>query len=275
MKVAFALAALASAASATCIHGTTLYPRQASGAVRVSNFTFDGLRGPLAWAGLKPENEACTLGHNQSPINIIPSNVTAVNGSTLGFSVHAYPHGAEFINLGTTVEVDANGTLVRGNKTYSLRQFHFHTPSEHRIENEYYPMEVHFVFQAEDASLSVLGFLIEVGSEHEATPLLECVFANIEEISEPGSKAETEPLDFSDLEAHLAESTVYQYGGSLTTPPCTEGIAWNVVREPLHVDYATFRKAKAVLKFNSRYTQNTPGGINLLDNARNILDKKA
>jgi carbonic anhydrase len=104
--------------------------------------------------------------------------------------------------------------------------------------------------------------------------LLRDVFDKLHEAREPGSSTTTGPLNFSKLAHHLAHSDVYQYGGSLTTPPCTEGIAWNVVKDPIYIDPATYKKAKKVMKFNSRYTQNIPNGINLLDNARVVLNTK-
>lgn len=89
----------------------------------------------------------------------------------------------------------------------------------------------------------------------------------MEDITIPGDESLTGPLDFGDLESHIRSSDIFQYSGSLTTPPCTEGLAWNVVRSPIHVDVSTFRRAKSVIKFNSRYTQNAPGQINLLSSA--------
>ena len=124
-----------------------------------------------------------------------------------------------------------------------------------------------------DGNASVVGFPIEVASDAQGWALLKNVFKNVGDAPEVDTEAPTGPLDFAQLEDHLAHSTtVYQYDGSLTTPPCTEGIAWNVVKEPIYVDVLTFRMAKAVMKFNSRYTQNKPGQINLLDHARNTLD---
>ena len=117
-------------------------------------FGYNELQGPLNWYGLnKTNNSKCALGKNQSPINIDPNEVgdgfpvKAAPGSSLGFDIQDYPQGAILENLGNTLEVIANGTLKRGGKEYSLKQFHFHTPSEHRINSEYYPMEVHFVFK--------------------------------------------------------------------------------------------------------------------------------
>ncbi len=142
MKTALALSTLLSLAVANCGHG--LFPRDAHG-----SFGFNSDNGPISWYGLnKSKNYACALGTKQSPINITPGlrGLNTVWGSSINFTVEAYPNGAWLENLGTTLEVNANGTLDRDGTTYKLAQFHFHTPSEHRIESEYYPMEVHFVF---------------------------------------------------------------------------------------------------------------------------------
>jgi len=85
----------------------------------------------------------------------------------------------------------------------------------------------------------------------------------------------TGPFNFYEtgLKRILDESTIYRYSGSLTTPPCSEGVAWNVVSTPLTMDANTYTKVKKIMGFNSRYTQNQPGEINLLDASRNQLDE--
>lgn len=143
------LLAIASLASAFCSHGTTLFPRSANGAP-ISDFNYDALTGPLNWAGLDTATtHICSLGKTQSPINIVTKDYTPTSGSTLNFAVENYPDGAEIENLGSTLEVIVNGSLTVKGKEYSLKQFHFHTPSEHRLDDEYFPMEAHFVFQAD------------------------------------------------------------------------------------------------------------------------------
>lgn len=268
------LASLASVASAFCAHGTTLFPRSSGDEVKIATYGFHGLNGPLNWYGLnKTLNAKCAQGKEQSPINILTKTQKSVDGSSLGFDIQSYDNGADFVNLGSTLEVIANGTLKLDSKEYKLAQFHFHTPSEHHIDDEYYPAEVHFVFQAADKSLSVVGFPIELhgrNSDFAAT-----VFEKVDKIKEPGSKGTTGKLDFTKLRDHLRRSKVYQYKGSLTTPPCTEGIAWNVVRDPVTIDVKTYKAIKSIMKFNSRYTQNTPGEVNLLENAANTLADKA
>ena len=125
-----------------------------------------------------------------------------------------------------------------------------------------------------DGSLAVVGFLIDVGYPNQtgaAGALLRSVFSHIDEISEPGTATETGALEFCALEEHVAASEVFTYSGSLTTPPCSEGVSWFVVREPLYVDLDVYQGVKEVVRFNARYTQNQPGGVNLLENAAVVL----
>jgi carbonic anhydrase len=143
-------ASLIAAVSANCVYGTSIFPRREQ--VTVSTWGYNALKGPLNWYGLnETANHACGKGSNQSPI-VIDSTVSVLSASTItNFSVVDYPRGAEFENLGTNVEVVVNGTLVDGNSntTFKLAQFHFHTPAEHRINSEFYPMEMHWVFESD------------------------------------------------------------------------------------------------------------------------------
>ncbi|KAH6971990.1 alpha carbonic anhydrase [Ilyonectria destructans] len=265
-STAASLLALAGAAVAACNYGTSFFPREAN--VPVGTFGYTGLNGPLNWYGLnKTANKLCAKGRNQSPINLNAS-IPVSPGKVAAFKVDNYPHGSKFENLGTTVEVPANGTLTAGGRTYSLAQFHFHTPSEHRFELEYFPMEAHFVFQAKDKSIAVVAFPIALGL---ADPLLASVFAYVSGAATPGQATLTGPLIFTGLEHHLTSNPIYHYSGSLTTPPCSESVEWIISTKPLHIDEFTYNKVKSVVNFNSRYTQNTLGGINLLQNIASEL----
>jgi carbonic anhydrase len=147
MKAALVVSSSLALASAVCHHGTKSFARRAEDIVK-PNFGYTDLMGPVVWQGLSAEASVCATGQHQSPIAINRNNSKSVDGSSLKFDVQSYPNGAEFLNLGTTLEVLANGSMSLDDEDYSLVQYHIHTPSEHRINEEYYPMEVHFVFQA-------------------------------------------------------------------------------------------------------------------------------
>lgn len=115
--------------------------------------------------------------------------------------------------------------------------------------------------------------MVEVTCGDGVLSLFENVFKNIKDITAPGTATGTGPFDFNDLQTHLASTVVYRYPGSLTVPPCSEGVAWLVAKAPICIHVDTFKRVKSVVKFNSRYTQNNPGGINLIDNARIDLDR--
>jgi carbonic anhydrase len=149
MKAVALLASFSSLAAAICHYGTALNPRADFSRRAEGVFGYNELQGPLNWHGLGPENMLCATGKNQSPINVVAGEIKSVRGSSFGFKAPAYPKGAEFENLGTGVQVYVNGSATVRGKAYSLQQFHFHTPSEHHVGGEYYPMEVHFVFQAD------------------------------------------------------------------------------------------------------------------------------
>ncbi len=148
MKPVLLISSTVSLAAAFCGHGTTLHSRDLPSPV--STFGYDGINGPLGWYGLNTTtNSACALGRHQSPINIATANFTKVGAENLNFTFDDYPDGAEIENLGTTLEVFINGSMTIDTKQYKLKQLHFHGPSEHHFDHEIFPMEVHFVFQAD------------------------------------------------------------------------------------------------------------------------------
>ncbi|KAH6693906.1 carbonate dehydratase [Plectosphaerella plurivora] len=270
MRSIFALSAFTSLVSAFCDHGTTLNPRQ-NDIGQTLELAFSGIGGPLEWGHLNESYRICATGTSQSPINIRSHNMTTIAGSHLGFDLPNMPEGAEFENLGKTVEVNTTGTLTRDGKAFKLAQFHFHTPGEHQIDSHYYPLEVHFVFQAEDKEIAVVGFLMEPGTEEEGSKLFKNVFQNLAQIPTRGLKTVTAALDFTELRDHLHRSHVFQYTGSLTVPPCSQNLLWHVVQEPLFIDLTSFRAVRKTMGFNARYIQNPPGEVNLLQHACRLL----
>lgn len=245
------------------------------------------------WTSLDPEvNVACSTGSRQSPIDMVEGHFNMMSGNSIALTIPDVPEGAEFENLGTTVEVvmeGLGGGITLGDGTqYNLSQFHFHHPSEHIDNGVSMPMEMHMVFQSEANEVAVIGVYIDTEGgeaaveEGEAaldlnatvsarnvqrrapTTMLETVFASVGEISEPGSHTTTAPLVMSEIVDALTSGGFQAYHGSLTTPPCTEDVSWLVATQKLVLSQATFASARAAVGFNSRYPQNTPGESNLL-----------
>lgn len=135
--ISLAVIALLGNANCSCNYRKSHFPREA--VVPISNFSYTGLTGPLNWYGLnKTANVLCSTRTHQSPIDIDNSlGVWIDPGTSIQVRIPDYPFGTLFKNLGTTVEVEVTGTLVEHRKIYNLLQFHFHTPSENRINDEY------------------------------------------------------------------------------------------------------------------------------------------
>ncbi|KAH4290593.1 carbonic anhydrase [Parastagonospora nodorum] len=262
----FQLLLLASTASATCTHGLSMFKKRAEtaeGGVEVKNFGYGPLNGPFNWATLAAENEACKSGKNQSPINIDSRLTTLTEKPVLNIPEQE----VEFENLGTTIEVIVNGTTTVAGADFQLVQFHMHTPSEHHINGEYHPLEVHMVHQgvADNTQLAVIALMFQV-AEGESSSIIKSLASSVETIRTPGTKvAIPGGIDFADVTAKIESSEILQYSGSLTTPPCAEGVTFMIVKDPLDISVADFNTIKSVVKFNSRFIQADLGTANMLE----------
>ncbi|KAL6401017.1 hypothetical protein AUP68_16740 [Ilyonectria robusta] len=276
------VATFASGALASCAHGTFLQPR--AEAFVEPAFGYSGSNGPANWVSLDPKaNALCATGTHQSPIDLVSDVFSLVPGSDLVIDLPDLDEGAEFENLGTTVEVvaDGAGTLTVGGTTYTLKQFHFHLPSEHIDNGTSMAMEMHMVWQSEASTLAVVGLYIDLvdpstsykkakkakktkTSPTVPFPLLETVLGSVNKIATPGSHITTKALDMSELVSILAAGSFKSYSGSLTTPPCSEGVSWFVSTQTLSIEIGTFIKSRNVLGYNSRFPQNAPGEPNVI-----------
>ncbi|XMA18597.1 hypothetical protein WAI453_011388 [Rhynchosporium graminicola] len=263
-------------ASASCGHGTSLlkrkvnYKREEGGeakkVVEVGQFGYIGSVGPTNWAALSAENGDCAVSKQQSPIDVTNTTTTLVAPGTLAITIPNV-EAAEFENIGTTIEVVMEGKgaqTVVGGKTFELKQFHFHSPSEHTVNGEYFPLEMHMVHEATDGAIAVIAAQFQLSETGETISLLTSVISKIGAISAPGSITETGPLDFAPLVQALSSQSLSNYAGSLTTPPCAEGLQFFITTQQLPLDVATFNQIKAVVGFNARFTQNVVGQDNLL-----------
>ena len=172
-----------------------------------------------------------------------------------------------FENLGSTIEVLANGTTSFEGTDYRLVQFHMHTPSEHHIDGEYYPLEIHMVHQgiADNTKLAVIGLMFQV-SAGKSSSIISSLSGSLDKITVPGTKTAIKGgIDYKDVISAIETSDIVQYTGSLTTPPCAEGVTFLLLKNPLDVSVKDFNAIKKIVKFNSRFIQNELGNTNMLE----------
>jgi carbonic anhydrase len=151
----------------------------------------------------------------------------------------------EILNNGHTVQVPATagGKIAWEGTDYQLQQFHFHTPSEHSIAGVKFDGELHLVHKNANGELLVLGLLLKSGKENK---LLEPVIAAAPEQESHELKAVTGvKVDLSGLVP--VKVPYYAYPGSLTTPPCSEGVKWLVVAKPLEISSTQLKKMQSAL----------------------------
>jgi carbonic anhydrase len=131
-------------------------------------------------------------------------------------------------------------------KRYELKQFHFHSPSEHTVNGQHYPMEVHLVHQNEAGELLVVGLLFEEGGHNDKMDQLPSFRAA------RGDDSQSTPFDYNDLV--LEREKYFLYNGSLTTPPCTEGVSWVVMQQPITASTEQLQHYHDLLGFDNNRT---------------------
>jgi carbonic anhydrase len=213
-------------ATATSSDGTAAAATEASGS-HTSAWDYAGANGPDAWSRLQPGFDKCATGSRQSPIDIREG--IAVDLEPIQFDYH--PGSFTVVDTGHTVQVSVppGSSITIQGRRYELQQFHFHRPSEERIDGRRFDMSVHLVHRDADGRLAVIAVLLERGS---ALPIVQSVWNNLPlEKNDPVRAAG--PLEPAQL---LPEDRrYYTYMGSLTTPPCTEGVLWMVMKRPAQI----------------------------------------
>jgi len=231
----------------------TLLSLLAVGSLFASNYahgswSYSGNTGPSHWGDLSKKYEMCKIGKNQSPINIsneIKAGLTPLN---IYYNVKAY----EFLNNGHTLKAKIkNGAkLYIDGKEFKLLQFHFHTPSENTIEGKYFPMEAHFVHASKNGELAVVSVMFKEGKKN---PALQKLINNM-----PIHKGMEKNICDANLKAKdlLPQNLdYYRFNGSLTTPPCTEGVRWFVLKTPVEMSKEQIKEFEKVMGKNNRPTQ--------------------
>ena len=201
---------------------------KAANAASPAHWGYTGDIGPERWAELAPENKLCAVGTRQSPIDIREG--IAVDLEKIVFDYR--PSGFSVLDNGHTVQVNVaagNGITVMGRR-YELVQFHFHRPSEERLNGKQFDLSAHLVHKDAQGRLAIVAVLLERGPDNKAQPLLQTVWANLPLEKGEALQAQSE-IDLNQLLP--ADRSYATYMGSLTTPPCSEGVLWMVLRQPV------------------------------------------
>ena len=216
-----------------------------------SSWSYEGETGPDNWGSLKEDYVLCSEGTKQSPIDINSVLVSDVDNIEFNYS----SSDLNILNNGHTVQInyDKGSSITIADKEYQLLQFHFHAPSEHAIDGDLADAEAHFVHAYEtddgETELAVIGVMIYEGEENSA---FEDVIANLPEHA--GDESSTEAsVNAEDLLP--GSKQVYRYTGSLTTPPCSEGVNWNVMAAPIEMSSEQLDTLGKVLHDNNRPLQ--------------------
>lgn len=203
------------------------------------HWSYSGKTGPQHWGKLEPQYSVCEKGHFQSPINLKWKKPEHQRKIEIKYN----PSALRVIDNGHTIQAnfDSGSYSVIEGKRYDLLQMHFHSRSEHALSGQTFPLELHLVHKDPDSGkLAVLGVFFKPGKKH---PALDALWAHIPPEKNKEWLVKYKQLNPQDFLPQIL--THYHYVGSLTTPPCTEGVSWNVLNTPLEASMeqiALFRK---------------------------------
>ncbi|BCD67513.1 carbonic anhydrase [Nitratiruptor sp. YY09-18] len=211
------------------------------------HWSYKGSEGPIHWGEIDPKFRMCKLGVNQSPINMnrfIDAKLPDLQITYAGIS-------KEVVNNGHTIKVTASGKneVVVDGIPFELMQYHFHTPSENTLNGKHFPMEGHFVHKSKDGEYLVIALMFKEGKKNSA---LEKVLTYLD--PKVGNKKNLKEM-FNPGDFFPKKLDYYRYDGSFTTPPCTEGVRWIVLKNPVEASKEQIAKMHAMMGNNNRPTQ--------------------
>ncbi|MDC8758812.1 carbonic anhydrase [Janthinobacterium fluminis] len=216
-----------------------------------NHWSYEGETGPANWGKINADWTRCGTGSRQSPIDI--RDGMKVDLEQISFDYK--PSSFNVVDNGHTVQVTVSGgnyLTVQG-RMYELMQFHFHRPSEERINGKGFEMVVHLVHKDAEGKLAVLAILLERGKPQNT---IQTVWNNL-----PLEKHEVmaPSIVLDPLELLPQRRDYYTYMGSLTTPPCSEGVLWLVMKEPQQASAAQMALFSRLYPLNARPIQGSSG----------------
>ena len=228
--------------------------------VAQSEWSYEGATGPEHWGDLKSEFAACLAGKEQSPVDI--GQVDIKPGTLPEIQFHYKDTPLDLVNTGHSIQVnDAAGSFMDvGGERYQLRQLHFHHPSEERIDGQSFDMVIHLVHANSKGDLAVVAVLVRIGAANETFGKIESSF--------PETPSERKPPGVQINPSGLLppKASYYTFRGSLTTPPCTEGVTWFVLKTPITISADQVKAFAAIFPHNARPIQ--PLGSRIIQSIR-------
>jgi carbonic anhydrase len=204
--------------------------------------------GPSHWGEFEPESAQCSNGHRQSPIDI--RNPQRADLPPIQFEYK--PDTLDIIDNGHTIMIncDPGSFMFVGGKKYELKQFHFHRPSEEKINGKAYEMTVHLVHADQQGKLAVVAILLQNGEDN---PLVHELWNDLPKEKDKEEHFNNIQIDVARLLP--ADRGYYTFDGSLTTPPCSEGVMWYVLKHPVTVTAVEIEQFSKLYRHNARPTQ--------------------
>ncbi len=217
-------------------------------------WSYQGQQGPMHWGDLRAEYAVCKTGKHQSPIDI--RGAKAADLPPIEFSYA--PTAFRIIDNGHSVQVNlvTGGFITVAGRRYDLVQFHFHHPSEEKIQGRGFPMVAHLVHEDADGKLAVVAVLLKTG---KANPFIEALWKDLpadvgQEHAVPGATVDVRQL-------LPVDRSYYTFTGSLTTPPCSEDVTWLVLKHPVEISKPEEAAFAAKYAHNARPVQPLNGRV--------------
>ncbi|XP_061361936.1 alpha carbonic anhydrase 1, chloroplastic-like [Gastrolobium bilobum] len=226
------------------------------------NFSYTGENGPEHWGSLSPSFAACSNGKAQSPVDLKKVDIV-LNKHLKSLDEHYLPTNATLVNnifnIGVHFEGQVGDINING-KNYSLKQLHWHSPAEHRVNGFKHDAEMHLVHQTKDNDTAVVAVLYKLGDPDPIISKIEDKLIELDKETCAGYKGAPIALGTFDVkEINTRTHKYYRYVGSLTTPPCTQGVTWHILRKVRTLSKKQLELLKAPLgvgfKHNARPVQ--------------------
>jgi carbonic anhydrase len=212
------------------------------------HWSYGGHGGPKEWGELEKDFASCKLGKVQSPIDIAGAKAADLPAIKFDYK----PSPLKVIDNGHTIQVTyAPGSSIEvGGARYELLQFHFHKPSEEKVNGKQHAMVAHLVHKNAEGKLAVVAVLLDQGG---GSDVIDAIWKNLPKEKEKETAVAGVTIDVNNLLPK--DRGYYAFEGSLTTPPCSEGVKWMVLKSPVKIADAQVAAFGKIYPMNARPTQ--------------------